>query len=257
MRIACCLYGHVGGKSGRDGVGGWLDPLSSLQNYSQHLFYGKNVEYFVHCWSPDYQSKIEEYLKPVSSIFEPQKDFSTTHLDSYRLSMINDYRGIVASQENPALYLTELAKRARSRWMSTSKVFKLCRDYSESKNFSYDVIILLRFDLHFYKKLNIGVVEKDTLYTSRRLNDIENTVEDLVLFGRPEVVVKLIDIHENYPDYSIRPPSAIYQVAKKNKFIINDDMKRGRDFDLARESSNSSALTKTQKLRKKIKLLLQ
>ena len=257
MRIACCLYGHVGGKLGRDGDGGWLDPLPSLQNYNQNLFHGKNVEYFVHSWSTDYKSKIDDYLKPVLSIYEPEKDFSSTNLDSYKLSMINGYKGIITSQNDPALYLTKLAQRARSRWLSTSNVLKLCFDYSRRGGISYDVIILLRFDLHLYKKLAIESINENTLYTSRRTNEIENTVEDLVLYGNPEVIEKLLDIHENYTDYSIRPPTAIHQVLKKNKFILNDEIKRGRDFDLVRESIISPDLTKIQKLRKKIKLILR
>ena len=255
MKIACCLFGHVGGKSGRDGFGGWLDPMHSLQNYKQYLFQNLDVDFFVHCWSPEYRNKIEQFLSPKRSLFEKQKDFSSTHLDEYKLSMINDYRGIIDTQDNPERYLTELARRARSRWLSTSSVLTYCVEHSLHTGVAYDAIILLRFDLHFYRKINIEVVNENTLYTSLRKKDKETTVEDLILYGRPEVLNKLIDIHENHSNYSIRPPTAIHQIAQKNKLVINDNIIRGRDFDLVRESTINSNSTKIQKLRKKIKMI--
>lgn len=257
MRIACCFYGHVGGKGGRDGAGGWLDPLASLKNYAETLFSHSEVDYFVHSWSCEHENKINDFLTPVYSIFEPQKDFSCVDLDNYSLSMINDYAGIVKSQKDPAHYLTELAKRARSRWLSSSTVLDLCDNHCISKGVTYDIVVLLRLDLYFYKLMCFTYPERETLYTSQRMKDIDTTVEDLILYGEPHVILGLRDIHKNHARYSIRPPSAIYQYIKKNRFHVNDAIQRGTDFDLIRESSVNPSLTKYQILRKKIKLLIR
>ena len=74
MKIAVCLFGHVGGKTGSDGDGGWLDVSSSLLNFIE-LHKAYDIDYFIHSWSVLEEEKICELLKPSAKLFEPQIQF--------------------------------------------------------------------------------------------------------------------------------------------------------------------------------------
>tara|TARA_A100001015_G_scaffold53835_1_gene59069 strand:- start:574 stop:1347 length:774 start_codon:yes stop_codon:yes gene_type:complete len=256
MKIACCLYGHIGGKTGRDGIGGWLDPKVSIENYKENIFLGKEVDYFIHSWSKSHEQIICDLLKPKDFVFQNQKSFSHITLGMYDLSRINDYIGIITSNDDPAIYLLELAKRAHSRWFSTSKSIQLCLKYSRDNKIIYDVIFVLRFDLYFYRKILLTHLKNNTLYTSRRAKENLIAIEDLILFGSPDVISSLCHIYNNILDFSIRPPVALKQLADKNDFHVNDNLTRGLDFDLLRESSVNPSIGFFRKVRKNLRRLI-
>jgi hypothetical protein len=256
MKIACCFYGHVGGIAGRDGHGGWLDPALSLTNYVTNLFFDHQVDFFAHSWSIESENEIKNLINLKNSIFEPQKDFSTLTLADYNLSKINDYIGIIKSQDNPHQYLSKLIQRAHSRWYSTKEVLDLCEAYSISNGALYDAVFLLRFDLHFYQKTILPNINEDTLYTSRRLKDPESTVDDLVLFGSPSVIFSFKEIYENIYNFSARPPCSIKQLVDSKRFTVDDQLIRGLDFDLVRETSENPSQSMLRRFKKRARRMI-
>ena len=77
MKIALCLFGHVGGKKIKDGtVSGDIDISRTYNSYKKMIMEGNNVDLFIHSWSADYKNKIIRLYQPTEYLIEQQKDFS-------------------------------------------------------------------------------------------------------------------------------------------------------------------------------------
>ena len=151
MKIALCLFGVVGGKANKSGNSscGSTDVLNIAYNGYKDQFLSKyDVDVFIHCWDVNLKKEIFELYKPKLSIFEKQKQFLTPPYVRVNNKFINDaYRR---------------TQNHYSRWYSTKKVIELKHKYELENNFSYDFVLLTRFDLYFqnpiiFEKLNPNI----------------------------------------------------------------------------------------------------
>ncbi len=130
MRIACCIYGTVGGSKGKDGAGGHRDDILRLgYKHLKKRIINKNdsIDFFIHCWDTDMEEKIKQLYRPKSCHFEKQVYFDIPEcVQGKELSTPNN------------IY---------SRWYSTKKSVQLKKDYESKHGFKYDCVLLSRFDI--------------------------------------------------------------------------------------------------------------
>ena len=157
------MFGHVGGKAGRDGEGGWLSPQKSFENYVSHIFGDHEVDVFLHTWSMDQKNEILELYNPVASIIEPQTDFSDIEMSRYPLTHLASYRDLfLAYDENVVEEVVRpLIFRSHSRWCSTRQSIQLMSQYAAQKQVRYDWVVQLRFDLFFLKRLHFESMDPE------------------------------------------------------------------------------------------------
>ena len=129
MKIALCLSGTVGKiytnkkqyEYDQD-----VDYRIGLEHYKRHLFKHNDVDVFMHCWDKKYEKEIVKDYNPKSYVFEDQISFNKEEI----------------RQE----YI-------QSRWYSQKQVLQLKKNYEESNNFTYDYVMVARFDQAFLSDL--------------------------------------------------------------------------------------------------------
>lgn len=121
MKIALCLYGKVGfktGKADRRDVESIEILKASFEKYQSNLIAPYGVDVYIHSWSTSLKDNILDLYKPQNFVIETQKNFEINH-----------------SFERSFLY---------SRFYSAYSVTELI-----DKNKKYDLIIMSRFDLEW------------------------------------------------------------------------------------------------------------
>ena len=159
MKIALCLFGHVGGKKIKDGtVSGDIDISRTYNSYKKMIMEGNNVDLFIHSWSADYKNKIIRLYQPTEYLIEQQKDFSFVNIEDYSKTHLETYAPIFSAHGEKSFdKLRELAIRSTSRWYSNCKVLQIMNSYSEMNNISYDYVFQGRLDLLFLKKSTLVI----------------------------------------------------------------------------------------------------
>ena len=152
MKIALCFRGLATGTSKANSkVVGFLGWDSIVKNVCQ----GHDYDVFCHSWSTDVSDKILETYKPKSYKFEEQIIF----YDKYETGMEKKPNAKV--QKN--LWGTQLI---RSQMYSMAESIKLKSEYEKQNNFVYDAVFILRYDIHFWDKVNYDyVLEHDKKIT--------------------------------------------------------------------------------------------
>ncbi len=203
MRVAICLFGLVGGKSGKNGAGDSVDAEIAYKHYKKHIFdVNDNVDIFVHSWSVDKRSDILELYKPKKYIIEPQKYFLESALHSRLWSPI--FISVAKVKTIVKLYLCKFFKpivykkmmmtkyeesfRAYSRWYSSKKSLELKKIYEDENSFKYDVVMISRFDVAFFSDLNFEQYDMKYFYTSHW--------NDLPLEGQDKEFANLVNQYE-------------------------------------------------------------
>ena len=141
LKIAFCLFGIIGGRQGKDGLGGDADFARCFDTYNDRIFKLYDTDVFLHTWSVQYEKPIIKLYQPKGAIFEPQ-------------IMFDGGKGPNRGDRF----------RSMSRWYSTMKVLELQRQYSERHNIHYDFIMLTRFDIMWLVPLNFEKLERDCFY---------------------------------------------------------------------------------------------
>ena len=136
MKIALCLFGLVGGSSGKNGAGEEIDPSIAHGYIKKHILDKNDVDVFIHTWSVGKKDVLLDLYDPVRYIFEPQ--------------VIFDDRVEV--------------QRARSRWASTRKSVDLIGG-------DYDMVMLSRMDVAYFADIVFDDYDPKYFYASH-WNDV-------------------------------------------------------------------------------------
>ena len=115
MKVALCLTGLVGSKSGKswDKEGGTDEVLETCAKYfNKHMLSKNDVDVFFHTWEIELENQLDEKYNPKSYIVEPQKDF--TDIDVY---------------DRPR------TQAHYSKWYSIREAIKLKKDYELEKDY--------------------------------------------------------------------------------------------------------------------------
>lgn len=181
MRIAICFFGLVGGKSGKNGTGGSIDAKVAQEYYKKHIFdINDNVDVFIHSWSTDKKNELLEMYSPKKYIIEPQKLFFDSILHPklwlpifitvakvktiIKLFLSKFFKSDIYKKMMLTKY--EEAFRAYSKWYSVKKVLELKREYEDERGFTYDAVMMTRFDVGFFSDLNFKKYDMEYFHAS-------------------------------------------------------------------------------------------
>lgn len=98
------------------------------------------MDVFIHSWSTKYAETITRDYQPQRQIFQTQIDFK---------------------QDSPARNFL------KSRWYSTQAVVELKRKYEQVQGFTYDWVLLSRFDLALLRDLDFAKYDRNFFYAAR------------------------------------------------------------------------------------------
>ena len=146
MKVALCLSGFVGN------VGKWIqgdeiDPNEGFAYINDTVLSHGDVDVFIHSYSTNHESLLNELYSPKKATFEDNKDFKLNGVSKEELS-------------RPYSFCV------KSMWYSRKKAVELKTQYEEENNFKYDFVFLTRFDWAFFKKFYFEEYETDDIYVA-------------------------------------------------------------------------------------------
>jgi len=234
MRVAICFFGLVGGKSGKNGAGGTIDSKVACEYYKKHIFdVNDEVDVFIHSWSVEKANELLEIYKPKKYVIEPQRSFfqsifhpkmwSPVFVSVAKVKMV--VKLLLCKFFKPDVYkemmLTkyEEAFRAYSRWYSTKQTLALKKKYEDEHGFTYDAVMITRFDVGFFSDLDFKKYDLDYFYVSHwnslplegqsiESADLINHYEgkrliDFWFFSNSENMDKFSELYDKLEEYSI------------------------------------------------------
>ena len=215
MRIALCLHGVVGHLYTNKQRRTWCEDVDyriGLEHYRRHLFAVNDcVDVFIHSWSTKYAEAIARDYQPKRHIFQTQIDFKQ---DSQALNFL------------------------KSRWYSTQAVVELKRKYEQDQGFTYDWVMLSRFDVALLRDLDFAKYDRNIFYAARHGPSGSQTNDglcDLFFFGNSTDIDRfaaLYNVWEEYGIFDAHEESHFH--AQRLGLSIGYDLLRGDGFQLVR-----------------------
>jgi len=286
MKLAICLYGNIGiaqaASQRQDNVN--LLKESEIANTDpaicyeaiKKLFIDKyDTDIFIHTWSINHRSVLEDIYKPKSSTFEKQIEFNfplskygineSNTIEDWEVSSIakESYNLLLASRENIETVVKELKNlvfRTQSRWYSTKKVVELMSDYSKKKNIKYDFVLLTRFDCLYKKTIELNKLDNSNFYASFRKGRVDEdfAVYDFFFLSNKKNIEIFSKLYDEIYNYSIRPPFASMEHAINNfgKRNIKHLLEHREDYDKVRSNSLNYKPNYIFKIKNKLKKIL-
>ena len=195
MKIALCLHGYFGTVS----TGDYSTVYGGLDHLKERVFSkSENVDVFVHCWQPQYESLVNEFYSPQSSLFEEQVNFDKVCSEN---GISQEYidEGFPRDQ---TMYNNAIASRILSFYYSRKKSLDLRKQYEKDNNFKYDWVITTRFDIgqrggsevnqiRFYHNQN-----SNCLYTTH-WDQMNVGYGDMWFYGSSEIMDLYSSIYDN------------------------------------------------------------
>ncbi|HYW70725.1 MAG TPA: hypothetical protein VE961_06810 [Pyrinomonadaceae bacterium] len=215
MRVALCLHGVVGNLYTNKQDLSWSEDVDyriGLEHYRRHLFsVNSSVDVFIHSWSLAFAERITRDYGPRRKIFETQIDFKQ---DSQRMNFL------------------------KSRWYSTRAVVDLKKQHEHEHGFTYDWVMLSRFDLALLRDLDFAKYDGNTFYAARHGPDGTQTNDgwcDLFFYANSPNIdrfASLYDVWEEYGIFDAHEESYVH--AQRLGMTAGHDLLRGNDFELVR-----------------------
>lgn len=185
------MHGRWSGKKSRKNK-----CLSGHATYVR-IFQGYEADTFFHAWIPsDFDlseraiHQLVEKINPELFIAEPQVQFSgdAAHHD---VNLYPRKNGLHIKHHPKTMVHPTL-----SQTISRSASIQLALDYSREKNFEYDAIVAVRYDLYFKKGINLKSLRGGKLYVSSNSRNL-NTHCDFLFAGKPDAVEKLLEVEDH------------------------------------------------------------
>ena len=244
MKIALSFRGKIGHSKGRDGHGDELDLNINFNHLKKYILDEyENVDIFIHSISADIENSKEklEIFKPIYLEVEKQKKFGMEK-DISLLEMGDE--GINGNTSGQKL-------RVISEKYSMYKCLDQVEKYEEENKFKYDVVMITRLDVGFFKDIDFSKYDMNYFYASNR-NDPplkENNYkanylnhyagyafQDLWFFSNSENLDKFSKLYDEIENYEINPHRSSMQHVKKfiGKNKIKYTLYRWFDYELLR-----------------------
>ena len=242
MRLALCLHGYFGTVSTGDysTVYGGLDHLRE-QIYSKC----NNVDVFVHCWQPQYESLVNKFYSPVVSRFEDQIDFDKVCVEN---GVSQEYID-EGFPRNQTMYNNATTSRILSFYYSRAQSLNLRKKYEKENNFTYDWVITTRFDIGQRGGSEVNQIrfdpnsESDYLYTTDW--DQKNCgYGDMWFYGSS----KIMDLYSSIYDKALDDfkPNSSYENCLTNGWF-DSNLYNVYDFGDNRQFTNELDKEKSQR----------
>lgn len=215
MRVALCLHGIVGHLYTNKQQRTWCEDVDyriGLEHYRRHLFAVNDcVDVFIHSWSTDYAESITRDYQPRRQLFQTQIDFKQDTL--------------------PLNYL-------KSRWYSTRAVVELKKKYEQDEGFTYDWVMLSRFDLALLRDLDFAKYDRNIFYAGRHDPSDDQTNDgfcDLFFYSNSRDIDRFASLYDVWEEYQIfNAHQEAYVHTQNLGLTVGLDFVRGDGFDLVR-----------------------
>ena len=237
MKIALCLFGHIGGMKSKGGsLHGDVDITRAYNSYNKMILNDNDVDIFIHSWSVDSKGELLNLYTPKDSLIEKQKDFSSTKLEDYSMKHFDTYTSYFATyKEKTVSVLRDTMLRSCSRWYSNSKALELMSSYSRNNNISYDYVFQGRLDLLLFKKINFNELDKKYYYSPIRAREKGKALNEYFMISNQKNAEKFSHIYRDKNKYSIRPPVAAKQHLDNNRIESKEcAFELAKDFNTLR-----------------------
>ncbi len=193
MKVALCLTGLVGSKSGKswDKEGGTDEVLETCAKYfNKHMLSKNDVDVFFHTWEIELENQLVEKYNPKSYIVEPQKVFTDI-----------------------VVYDRPRTQAHYSKWYSIREAIKLKKDYELENNFEYDFVIQSRFDVVWTTDVVFESFDNSKFYIPRTHKKNQpwgwpnewcnREIGDLFFFSSSDNMDKFAELYDNINRYLV------------------------------------------------------
>ena len=236
MKIAFCLFGHIGGKKEKNGgVAGDVDLSRVSESYKNTILDGNDADIFIHSWSVNDKNQIIDLFAPTESLIEKQKDFSSDRLDDYLQNDIESYsKEFNLNNQETKHKLQDLVIRSSSRWYSNCKALEMMTDYSIKNKINYDFVFQGRMDLILTTKIDFTLLNPNHFYHPLRKDKNSYAINDMFFISNQKNAEIFSKIYENKNKYSIRPVVAAKQCLTESNIQTEGYLELFKDFTLVR-----------------------
>tara|TARA_B100002019_G_scaffold137251_1_gene118248 strand:+ start:15159 stop:15989 length:831 start_codon:yes stop_codon:yes gene_type:complete len=233
MKVALCLFGHLGGKKINDGQISHQNLRQSLsaEAYKKTILDGNDTDIFIHSWSENYRNQIISLFSPTDSLIEKQKDFSSERLDDYLQNDIDSYsRDFNLDNQKTIHKINDLIIRSSSRWYSNCKAIAMMMDYSHKNKINYDFVFQGRIDLILTSKIDFSSLNPNYFYHPIRRNSDSQCIDDYFFISNQKNAEIFSEIYKNKNKYSIRPVVAAKQHLDESNIETKGYLEVHKDF---------------------------
>ena len=260
MKVALCLYGLVGGSSGKNGEGQSLDPSFAANSYHKHLIsQNEHVDVFIHSWSHGHRDELARLYNPVAAKIERQCSFDE---DSRKPKRVEGIRGYSSNLYNyifnrefykaQCVEYMEKTFRAKSRWLSNKKVLELKLEHEVEYDFKYDAVIVSRLDMCLYSNFIFNDYDMNYFYASiwnhlphtgvdpikcRGVNAYKGyAFYDMWFFSNSLFMDRFAKLYDCMHLYNVNPHRASWQHVERNigREFVRYTKNRWYDYELVR-----------------------
>jgi hypothetical protein len=233
MKVALCLFGHLGGKKINDGQLSHQNLVASLpaEAYKKTILDGNDVDIFIHSWSENYRDQIISLFSPTDSLIEKQKDFSSERLDDYLQNDIDSYsRDFNLDNQKTIHKLDDLIIRSSSRWYSNCEAIAMMMDYSQKNKITYDYVFQGRIDLLLTTRIDFSSLNPNYFYHPVRQDNDSQCIDDYFFISNQKNAEIFSEIYKNKNKYSIRPVAAAKQHLDESNIKTKGYLEVHKDF---------------------------
>jgi len=230
MKIAVCLHGYFGTIS----TGDFTTTKGGYEHIKDTILSKSNeVDFYVHCWQPEFEQKIKEMYNPKKIILEDQVNFDTI----CKQNTISQKYFDEHFPRNRTMYKNAVISRILSFYYSRCESIKLCLEQD------YDWVITTRFDISQRggKEVNqirfLDTESQDYLYTT---NWKQKNVGygDMWFYGSKSIMHKYSNIY-NQALNDFKPRSEYEKIVTTgwpdsnffNVFDFNDERQFTNEID--------------------------
>jgi hypothetical protein len=188
MKVAVCLHGYFGTFS----TGDFTTTSKGLEHIRQTILcHDAQVDFYVHCWQPDFENTIEHLYSPTKMIVENQIDFDK-----------------ICKQNNiHQKYFDEHFPRDKTMYKNAtvsrilSFLYSRCESIKLALQNEYDWILTTRFDISTRGGQEVNQIrflineDANFLYTTK-WNQTNIGYGDMWFYGSPSIMKNYSNIYE-------------------------------------------------------------
>lgn len=182
MRIALSFRGKIGNLNGRDGEGELIDLNVTYNHLRKHILEKYETDIFINCINEnkeEIKDKLNSVFNPIYLEVENQKKFGISREISLIEMKDEAYNGNTLGQ----------TLRVISEKYSMFKCLKAVENYEDNNNFNYDFVILLRLDQIFLKDIKFEELDKNLIYSMKKIKFSTKQAKPLIYQNHIEGIV--------------------------------------------------------------------
>lgn len=205
-KVAVIFHGICGGMKSHNGIGDQVQISECAATIHRNLLRHYDCDIFVHSWSVEAKDEIEALYKPTKSLYQPQEYFE---FDPHKVDFSHRWLG--------------QAFRTASRYTSLQRAVYLKQLYEKENNFKYKWVIVLRFDLVLFNKIELSDKDNNLFYGCYIPEWLG--LHDLIFASSSEIIDELSTIIHDANINRYNPADAHGMLLHKLNSMFNWDTK--------------------------------